>query len=119
MCKLLDNFPTFHVPLAFPCRSLSPAARKVNFRYLRNMYVITFSNTFFVILQSSFVSMFIPYKHNSTNATTSYDVSHEVLNLNEINSSETSVLYAYCWHYNTNPLKLSCEFFLLPLTFTG
>jgi len=62
--------------------------------------------------------MFIPYKHNSANATTSYDVSHKVLNLNEIYISETSVMYAYCWHYNTNPLKLSCEFFLLSLTFT-
>ena len=42
MCKQLDNFPTFHVPLAFPCRSLSPAASKVNFTYLRNMSALHF-----------------------------------------------------------------------------
>jgi hypothetical protein len=62
--------------------------------------------------------MFIPYKQNSTNATTPYDVSHNVTNLKELYSSEASVMYAHCWHYNTNPLKLPCEFFLLT-TFTG
>jgi len=55
--------------------------------------------------------MFIPYKHNSTNATTSYDVSHKVQNLNEIYISETNVMYTRCWYYNTSPLKLPCEFF--------
>lgn len=66
---------------------------------------IIFSNAFFVTLHSLMVSMFIHYKHNSTNATISQDVFHTVLNVNDIYTSETTVMYADCWHYNTNALK--------------
>jgi hypothetical protein len=42
MRKLMDNFLASHAPLEVPCRSLSPATSKVNFKYLTNMYVLYF-----------------------------------------------------------------------------